>query len=147
MCLFSHASALIGNCDDPMIAALNQQSTTIHESCPDCGKPLESTATSNENKDEDTKVGLSSQRVCKRCRKRVGLCFLCHEVVKGIYVSCPGCGHGGHLNHALEWFGGAKGQPPQEVCPTGCGHRCNLLQRIQSFPRTHSMCKQYAAGE
>jgi hypothetical protein len=33
-----------------------------------------------------------SRRVCKSCRRRVGLCFLCHEPVKGVYVWCPGCG-------------------------------------------------------
>jgi len=153
MCLFSHAAALISNSADPVVAALNQQSTTIHESCPDCGKPLDSTAVSNDDKeDKEVKVGLSAQRVCKRCRKRVGLCFLCHQVVKGMFVWCPGCGHGGHLNCALEWFGGAEGLPPQEMCPTGCGHKCNLLQRIQSFPRTKSMCRQvpvetHAGGE
>ena len=152
MCLFSHSAALIGNCADPVVAALNQQSTTIHESCPDCGKPLDSTAASVADKDEDVKAGLSAQRVCKRCRKQVGLCFLCHQVVKGMFVWCPGCGHGGHLNCALEWFGGVEGLPPQEMCPTGCGHKCNLLQRIQSFPRTNSMCRQvpvatHAGGE
>ena len=35
--------------------------------------------------------------------------------VKGVYVYCPGCGHGGHLEHALEWFA------VHEFCPTGCG--------------------------
>ena len=30
-------------------------------------------------------------------------------------------GHGGHLDHALEWFGGQGGTPVREVCPTGCG--------------------------
>ena len=150
MCLFSHAAALIGSCSDPAVGALNQQSTTIHESCPSCGKPLDSTATSDKD-DGDVKVGLSTQRVCKRCRKQVGLCFLCHQVVKGMYVWCPGCGHGGHLQHALEWFGGTEEQPPQEFCPTGCGHRCNLLQRLRAFPedaQTASMtCIPIGGGE
>ena len=150
MCLFSHAAALIGSCSDPAVGALNQQSTTIHESCPSCGKPLDSTATSDKD-DGDVKVGLSTQRVCKRCRKQVGLCFLCHQVVKGMYVWCPGCGHGGHLQHALEWFGGTEEQPPQELCPTGCGHRCNLLQRLRAFPedaQTASMtCIPIGGGE
>ena len=30
-------------------------------------------------------------------------------------------GHGGHLDHALEWFGGMGGTPVREMCPTGCG--------------------------
>ena len=57
------------------------------------------------------------------------MCFLCHEPVVGMYVWCPGCGHGGHLEHALQWFGAS-----QEMCPTGCGHRCNRLQPLTAFP-------------
>ena len=149
MCLFSHAAALIGTCADPVVGALNQQSTTIHESCPKCGKPLDSTVASDA-KSDDIKVGLSTQRVCKRCREQVGLCFLCHEVVKGMYVWCPGCGHGGHLQHALEWFGGTENQSPQELCPVGCGHRCNLLQRLKAFPedaQAAMMCVPVSGGE
>ena len=59
---------------------------------------------------------VTTQRACQSCRKRIGFCFICHEPVKGVFVWCPGCGHGGHLDHALEWFGGNN-----EFCPTGCG--------------------------
>ena len=119
MCLFTQAANLIKNCSDPVVGALNQQSTTIHESCPKCGKPL-----IDGNITGDAGSGrLSAQRVCRSCRGRVGMCFLCHEPVNGIFVWCPGCGHGGHLEHALEWFG------KNEVCPTGCGHKCNLFKK------------------
>lgn len=113
MCLFSHASFLIRNCNDPFVSAMNQQSTTIHEACPRCGKPLLDAATEE--------VGGAPRRICKSCRRRVGLCFLCHEPVKvlhmrvwmeakpdfpwstnrvshfdcvfqGVFVWCPGCG-------------------------------------------------------
>ena len=48
--------------------------------------------------------------------------FFSHEFYDlGVYVYCPGCGHGGHLEHALEWFGGTQGRPVRELCPTGCG--------------------------
>ena len=40
--------------------------------------------------------------------------------IKGRFIWCQGCGHGGHANHINEWFG-EKGL---EVCPAGCGHRC-----------------------
>lgn len=86
MCLFSHATYLIRSCNDPFIGALNQQSTTIHEACPSCGKLLQ--ANDGLSYDEDNNV----RRTCRSCRKRVGLCFLCHEPVKGMYVWCPGCG-------------------------------------------------------
>jgi len=115
MCLFSQASELISACRDPIVSALNQQSTTIHESCPVCGKPVQ-----------------TAKRACKTCRRQIGLCFICHQPVKGIFVWCPGCGHGGHLEHALKWFGSG-----QELCPTGCGHKCNMLRQT-TFPMTHS---------
>ena len=42
---------------------------------------------------------------------------------------CPGCGHGGHLEHALQWFGGGHGgKAVREVCPTGCGESfCHVV--------------------
>ena len=132
MCLFSAAAFLIKNCNDPAIGALSQQSTTIHESCPRCGKAIESSADANLSSN-------STRQVCKSCRRRVAVCFICHEPVTGMFVWCPGCGHGGHLEHALQWFGGLNGKAVRSVCPTGCGHKCNLVQMSTSFPRTVSM--------
>lgn len=131
MCLFTSATYLIKKSLDPFIGALNQQSTTIHESCPRCGKVLQPSPSSPTH--------TSSIKACQNCRRRVGLCFLCHEPVKGVFVWCPGCGHGGHLDHALLWFGGPSGKTVREVCPTGCGHRCNLVQSVSAFPRTESL--------
>lgn len=53
--------------------------------------------------------------------------------MKGIYVYCPGCGHGGHLEHALQWFGGIQGKPVREVCPTGCGEFNVVCYRLKHF--------------
>ncbi len=102
----------------------------IHASCPRCGKPIEP--------DANTSSG-SARQVCKSCRRRVAVCFICHEPVTGMFVWCPGCGHGGHLEHALQWFGGLNGKAVRSVCPTGCGHKCNLVEMSTSFPRTISM--------
>lgn len=121
MCLFTQAASLIRSSGDPVVGALNQQSTTIHESCPRCGKPFVGGTTIQNSSASSPQ--LSAQRVCRSCRGRIGFCFLCHEPVKGIFVTCPGCGHGGHLEHALEWFG------MNEFCPTGCGHRCNIFNQ------------------
>jgi len=132
LCLFTQAASLIRNCRDPVIGALNQQSTTIHESCSGCGKPLLGGTAIQDN--AGSKPQLSHQRVCRSCRSRVGLCFLCHEPVKGIFVWCPGCGHGGHLDHALEWFG------MNEVCPTGCGHKCNLFPLSSNNQKPQPTC-------
>ena len=56
-----------------------------------------------------------------------------------MFVWCPGCGHGGHLEHALQWFGGLSGKAVRDQCPTGCGHRCNFVQTLSAFPRTDSL--------
>lgn len=88
MCLFTQAASLIRYCSDPVVGALNQQSTTIHEACPRCGKPLLGNTTAV----HDGTPQLSAQRFCRSCRGRIGLCFLCHQPVKGIFIWCPGCG-------------------------------------------------------
>jgi len=144
MCLFSHATFLIRSCKDPFIGALNQQSTTIHESCPHCGKPIPGSEC--DPVDSTGGPAVVARRACQSCRRRIGMCFLCHEPVTGVFVWCPGCGHGGHLDHALEWFGGMSGNPVREVCPTGCGHKCNLTQQLNSFPRTESFFKCMEVG-
>lgn len=115
---------------------------SIHESCPRCGKAL----LPSQSSDGSSATTATARRECKSCRRRIGLCFLCHEPVKGMFVWCPGCGklsqycfkresyasfgllyafvvlgHGGHLDHALQWFGGLGGRSVREVCPTGCG--------------------------
>eukprot|EP00586_Coscinodiscus_wailesii_P016091 CAMPEP_0172511608 /NCGR_PEP_ID=MMETSP1066-20121228/237693_1 /TAXON_ID=671091 /ORGANISM="Coscinodiscus wailesii, Strain CCMP2513" /LENGTH=314 /DNA_ID=CAMNT_0013291057 /DNA_START=54 /DNA_END=995 /DNA_ORIENTATION=- len=116
MCLFSIAAELIKNCHDPVISSLSQQSTMIYEACPYCSKPLPQTAphhqakiTANDasqrkqyGRDTICSSG-AARRVCQNCQRRIGLCFLCQETVKGLFVWCPGCGHGGHLECAIEW--------------------------------------------
>ena len=51
-------------------------------------------------------------------RIRQTLIFFSHVPVKGLYVWCQGCGHGGHLVHLKNWF------EKKTVCPAGCGHYC-----------------------
>lgn len=81
---------------------LNQQSTTIHTNCGRCSKPLQ-----------------RSGWLCDRCHSAENaLCSVCHRVVKGLYVWCQGCSHGGHLAHVQQWIMNNK------YCPTGCGHTC-----------------------
>uniref|UniRef100_A0A7S1BZV0 Uncharacterized protein n=2 Tax=Corethron hystrix TaxID=216773 RepID=A0A7S1BZV0_9STRA len=97
MCLFVEATSLISSCKDPVISALNKQSTTIHESCSTCGKPLlmqEAAVTTNATSlgmydasmpcrdapksashgDQDRI--LRTQRTCASCRQKVGKFFL-----------------------------------------------------------------------
>ena len=49
-------------------------------------------------------------------------CAICDLPVRGSFVWCQGCGHGGHADHLYEYFvtHGAT------ECPAGCGHVCVL---------------------
>lgn len=114
----------------PSVSQLNQQSTVIHACCLTCTKPLQRAAW-----------------FCDRCHSsHHALCSVCHQVghsrifgfcifffrsdhrvcvfyfwlqvVRGIYVWCQGCTHGGHVVHMNEWFSCNR------QCPTGCGHMC-----------------------
>ena len=104
--LWLPANELIQGSTDPAIQEMNKKSTSIYASCANCRKPL---------------VGMESHTWCAKCRAAVSTCVLCHLPVRGMYVVCPGCGHGGHLKHLQQWF--SKGQ---NVCASGCGHRCDF---------------------
>lgn len=58
--------------------------------------------------------------LCDSCKTITNTCSLCHLVVRGLYVWCRGCSHGGHLLHIREWFA------RNTDCPTGCGHVCEF---------------------
>ncbi|KAF7268665.1 hypothetical protein GWI33_018236 [Rhynchophorus ferrugineus] len=86
----------------PSISQMNQQSTSFNTNCGKCLKPLQ-------------RVGW----LCDRCHtSEYGLCSVCHQVVKGLYVWCQGCSHGGHIGHIKQWMSQTS------LCPTGCGHMC-----------------------
>uniref|UniRef100_A0A0K2T6J0 RWD domain-containing protein n=1 Tax=Lepeophtheirus salmonis TaxID=72036 RepID=A0A0K2T6J0_LEPSM len=46
-------------------------------------------------------------------------CSLCQLPVKGLASSCLVCGHGGHIQHLIQWF-----TTPETKCPSGCGCLC-----------------------
>lgn len=85
------------------INSLNQISTSIYTSCAGCNKPL---------------ANNKSGWFCERCKKVTSKCSFCHEVVKGIYVWCKTCSHGGHLACQQFWF------TKNKECPSGCNHLC-----------------------
>ncbi|XP_058254074.1 GATOR complex protein WDR24 isoform X2 [Hemibagrus wyckioides] len=83
------------------ITCLNQASTTLHINCSNCKRPM-----SNKG------------WICDRCHQCASVCAVCHHVVKGLFVWCQGCSHGGHLEHVMEWLKSSN------HCPAGCGHLC-----------------------
>lgn len=62
---------------------------------------------------------------CGGCASPIAACAVCLQPVRGVYAWCQGCGHGGHLEHMLEWFA-----LHSSLCPTGCMHVCNLRTAI-----------------
>ena len=131
--LFEACTVLLSGCKDSVVSAVNQQSTQIYESCSACNKPLRgvfdtafrysanpggvSTSSSNQRK---RRTVLTAQRACNSCRKKIGMCVICHQPVKSLFSWCPGCSHGGHSACLRAWF------EKNDVCPSGCGHKCNF---------------------
>ncbi|XP_062515245.1 GATOR2 complex protein WDR24-like isoform X2 [Corticium candelabrum] len=99
--LWSIAAEIIKLCPLNNVNRLNLTSTFIATNCNTCRKPL-----------------LKSGWFCDRCQQLTNSCSICHETVKGLYVWCQGCGHGGHLSHIREWLSKSS------WCPVGCGHCC-----------------------
>ncbi|ORZ34773.1 WD40-repeat-containing domain protein [Catenaria anguillulae PL171] len=106
--LYPTAASILDRCPLPSVRARLQESTTIFTSCNMCFKPM-------------VHAGHYARAywVCERCQKLVNPCSLCHRVVKGQYVWCQGCGHGGHVQCLYAWF-----MQGNKECPTGCGHEC-----------------------
>ncbi|KAK2168594.1 hypothetical protein NP493_1217g00023 [Ridgeia piscesae] len=99
--LWCVANEVIKLSNHNVVTQLNQQSTTIHTNCSKCSKPQ-----------------LRAGWACERCQSVINTCSICHHPVKGLYVWCQGCCHGGHLEHIREWLRRYK------HCPAGCGHYC-----------------------
>lgn len=84
------------------VCQVNQQSTSVHINCGDCGRL----------------VSNSVSCYCSKCKSlQSSKCSVCNRVVKGVYAWCSGCSHGGHLMHMKEWFSN------HSKCPR-CGHLC-----------------------
>lgn len=65
----------------------------IHESCPACGKSIQSNQSrkSKSSSNDSHRLIISPVLQCLSCRKRVGYCFICNlPVRKGLFVFCPG---------------------------------------------------------
>lgn len=100
--LYNVASQVIQLSWLPSVNQLSQQSTTYYTCCGNCEKVLHRTGW-----------------LCDRCHSsEASLCGVCHQVVKGLYVWCQGCAHGGHIHHIQQWLATNK------HCPSGCGHLC-----------------------
>ncbi|KAE9027001.1 hypothetical protein PF011_g2257 [Phytophthora fragariae] len=109
--IYTTANELVANCSDQSIRQMNMKSTSVYFNCARCSKPLESSGPSE--------LGVPVS-LCTSCSNAATLCSICQLPVRGLYVWCPVCAHGGHLDHLTEWFA------HETVCPTGCSHKCSL---------------------
>ena len=119
----------------------------VKSSCSTCKKPL----------DEDGR-DLDQMR-CFGCLKKANAaaasgdksyelgrptsCAICRLPVRGTYVWCQGCGHGGHFDHMSQWFS------TQSLCPTGCMHNCqfdDMVRTVQPEPRSRGSGKTRRCG-
>ncbi|VDL18914.1 unnamed protein product [Hymenolepis diminuta] len=103
------------------IAILNQTGTCISVRCGKCAKPMQ------RNTNTIAPIGSPMQNfphapwACARhpsAETALSTCAVCHMTVRGIYLWCVGCSHGGHLHHIREWIS------KRAECPAGCGHYC-----------------------
>ena len=56
---------------------------------------------------------------CPTCRKFFR-CAICDQAVRGLFIVCEICHHGGHMEHMQRWFS------TNVACPTGCGCTCAI---------------------
>ncbi|CEI94287.1 hypothetical protein RMCBS344292_08499 [Rhizopus microsporus] len=104
--LWSTATAIIKACKVQNVRERNENATTINVACNTCFKLVQGTS--------------NGAWACDKCHRLLNPCTICHQTVKGLYVWCQGCNHGGHLAHMRGWFATEK------LCATGCGHACVL---------------------
>lgn len=128
--LYQLSNAIIVRSTDKYITQLSQQGVIIRSSCAQCSKEINvdttggstSSAASSSNSTASSSSTSNSSRMmsiwCLKCHKCVDLCSLCQQPVKGLLKWCQICGHGGHPQCIFKWFS------QHEVCPTGCGHKC-----------------------
>lgn len=74
--------------------------------CPKCGN--------------DAEFGTN---ICRTCQDFAFRCSICENGVKGLFIVCDACGHGGHVGHISTWF------VKHSECPAGCGCFCTFTTR------------------
>eukprot|EP00300_Choanocystis_sp_HF-7_P018250 c19981_g1_i1.p1 GENE.c19981_g1_i1~~c19981_g1_i1.p1 ORF type:complete len:759 (-),score=136.66 c19981_g1_i1:870-3146(-) len=106
--LWDLACEVVGLCPDEHVSAMNRRETTLGLGCGHCTNSLSSETPYTTHKYN-----------CQTCASGVNTCAVCQTPVKGTYVWCRRCGHGGHLDHMHGWF------ESHTECPTGCQCNCN----------------------
>eukprot|EP00094_Tigriopus_californicus_P003033 TCALIF_02921-PB protein Name:"Similar to wdr24 WD repeat-containing protein 24 (Xenopus laevis)" AED:0.22 eAED:0.27 QI:0/0.75/0.69/1/0.83/0.76/13/0/944 len=98
--LHNEANTIVKACPLKSVHSLNLDSTVYYSNCTVCSRALNQ----------------KGAWFCDRCRSTPFLCSVCQNTVRGVFVWCQGCGHGGHSNHLKAWY------KENKFCPMGCGH-------------------------
>lgn len=80
----------------PNVAMLNQASTSLSVRCGRCSKPLHASEATQRMTGH---AGWACSRHTTTADPANVTCALCHLTVRGLFVWCRGCSHGGHLEH------------------------------------------------
>lgn len=122
--LFVCAASLIKVSDDPQISKLTSSGVIIYTACSNCGKEVLTNPSYTVNN------GTSISPWCMKCNRCIALCAICAKPVRGLYIMCPVCGHGGHKSCLQKWFGidsvcsSSCNRDFKRSCPAGCEHDC-----------------------
>ncbi|VDP80262.1 unnamed protein product [Echinostoma caproni] len=125
----------------PNVAILNQASTTLSVRCGRCSKPLHA----NESTQRMTgHAGWACSRHTTTADPANVTCALCHLTVRGLFVWCRGCSHGGHLEHMqchvflLSWTCTGNltpfSSPPPALMTCSVWHRSGLVNAQNVLP-------------
>uniref|UniRef100_A0A336LK17 GATOR2 complex protein WDR24 n=1 Tax=Culicoides sonorensis TaxID=179676 RepID=A0A336LK17_CULSO len=99
--LWNEAARVMNICQLPGVRETNQQSTSVLTGCGSCNKTLS-----------------NIPWYCEKCKSTEATkCAYCRLPVKGLYLWCQTCCHGGHVDHMMHWF------THNSKCPI-CGHLC-----------------------
>ncbi len=116
---------------DAQLKTKLQVDTAVSLKCGRCYKELPASSSSNDTAASSASCSSSGRRgvvYCVPCKANAAHCSLCLQpVTTGMYLLCPGCAHGGHIDCLQRWYRGgenAEGAPPHGRCPAGCGHVC-----------------------
>nr|XP_019043442.1 hypothetical protein I302_08019 [Kwoniella bestiolae CBS 10118]OCF22372.1 hypothetical protein I302_08019 [Kwoniella bestiolae CBS 10118] len=126
--LYSHIPSL-------QIVAVNEGIThKLH--CGRCGKST----------GELDDIGVEGKKFwwCKRCKLGAKVCSICRKVVKGLYLGCRKCGHGGHGNCMRVYHNQAPLLPLNQYYPdTSDGH----ASLARTYTGTHTTLTSTEQGD
>ncbi|EMR09093.1 hypothetical protein PNEG_02438 [Pneumocystis murina B123] len=112
--MFITMTEVINASSSLLIRALSQTETSVYIDCYCCHKPIVNQKENN------------TFSYCKCCRKIPNGCTICDIPVKGRYLWCQSCGHGGHTECLRNWF--MNNYNHYGACPAiACTHHCGFF--------------------